>query len=100
MESLNGEGYSAECVYDAIQGEELIRKGSHDIVLLDYKMPALSGVDILKKLKSDNIQKRIFIFSGRPSTEQALKEEDLSDMVSGVIPKPVDFKTLLEKIKS
>jgi len=92
------EGHFAECTQDSVKGETLIRDGNYDIILLDYKMPLPGGIDILKNLKADNIRKRIFIISGRPSVEQALKEEDVSDMVSGIITKPFNLETLLEKI--
>ena len=93
------EGNFAECTQDSVKGETLIRDGNYDIILLDYKMPSLGGIDILKNLKADNIRKRIFVISGRPFVEQALKEEDVSDMVSGIITKPFNLETLLEKIK-
>ncbi len=94
------EGYFAECAQDSVKGEALIRDGGYDIILLDYKMPLQSGIDILKKLKADNIRKRIFIISGRPSTETSLKEEDVSDMVRGIITKPINLENLLETIKN
>lgn len=99
MELLNAEGYLAECIQDAVKGEGLMRSDKYDIVLLDFKMPLLSGLDILKKLKADNIRKRVYIFSGRPSLERVFREADLLDMVSGIIAKPIDFETLLENIK-
>lgn len=99
-ESLQSEEYIAEVIQDAIKGESLIRGSTYDIILLDYKMPNQSGIDILKKLKADGIKKRIFIFSGRPSVEKALKDADLLDMISGIINKPVSFEALLDKISS
>jgi DNA-binding response OmpR family regulator len=98
-ESLSYEGYSAKFAEDAVKGEALIRSDRYDIVLLDFKMPVLTGMDILKKLKADNIRKPIFLFSGRPSVEKALKEADLLGMISGVITKPISFEILLQKIK-
>jgi len=100
MESFKGEGYSPAYTSDVVKGEGLIRAGDYDTVLLDYKMPALTGVDMLKKLKADNVRKRIFIITGKPFVERALREEGLSDMVSGVISKPINFEALLEKIKN
>lgn len=99
MEALTGEGFFTRYSEDAGQGEALIRSGQFDIILLDYKMPLLSGVDILKRLKADHIRACIFFVSGRPSAEQALKDEGLSDRVNGIIAKPIDFKALLEKIR-
>lgn len=99
IDSLIEEGYSAESTQDPVKGISLMRDGGYDVILLDYRMPLLSGVDILKKLKADNVRKRIFIVSGRPSIEHVLKAENLSDMVSGIIPKPINFELLLEQIK-
>lgn len=98
MEAFTFEGHSVEFTNDAKKGEMLIRNGNHDIILMDFKMPLLSGVDILKKLKADNIRKRIFIISGMPFTEQALKEKKVFDMVSGIIAKPIDLKALIEML--
>lgn len=98
-ESLQAEGYVAECTQDTIEGERLVRSGSFDTVLLDFKMPNQSSVNMLKKLKADNVKKRIFIFSGKPFVERELKEIDLMDMTSGIISKPISFDALLDKIK-
>ena len=98
MDALTFEGHSVLYANDPVKGEQLIREGNHDIVLLDFKMPILCGVDILKNLKSDNIRKRIFMVTGGFFIEKALKEENVFDMVSGIIPKPIDFKYLITKI--
>jgi hypothetical protein len=65
--------------------EELIRGGDYDIVIPDYKLPLLGGVEVLIRLNADTIRKRIFTITGRPSVEQIVKEENLSDMVSAII---------------
>jgi len=97
-ESLIAEGYSVEYTADPLQGEELIRNGDYDTILLDYKMPVRTGIDILQNLKTDNIQKRIVFITGRPSVEQALRQENLLSLVDGIIKKPIDFERLLEII--
>jgi DNA-binding response OmpR family regulator len=97
-EALTLEGHSVEFTNDAKKGEKLIRDGNHDIILMDFKMPLFSGVDILKKLKDDNVKKRIFILSGMPFAEQTIKGKKIFDMVSGIIVKPINFKTLIDKI--
>ena len=99
IDSLISEGYEAERAPDAIQGEKFIRSNNYDVILLDYKMPLFSGLDILNKLKTDNIKKKIIIITGRPSAEKMIEEDGLSDMISGIISKPIDFKVLLEKIR-
>lgn len=99
-EALKEEGYCPECVSDPVKGEGLIMNGAYNTVLLDYKMPFLTGIDILKKLKAKNIKRRIFIVTGRPFVDQMLRKEKLQDMISGVISKPVNFEELLQEIKN
>lgn len=100
VDIFKNEGYDAVSSCDPYKGLALIEKGGHDIILLDYKMPGLTGADILKSLKRKMIYAHIFIISGKPFIENIIKEEGLSDMVSAVIPKPIDFETLIGKIKS
>ncbi|MFA5351561.1 MAG: response regulator [Candidatus Omnitrophota bacterium] len=99
IDLLTDQGYFTEFCHDPVEGESLIRAGGFDIILLDFKMPSIGGLEILRKLKADNIKKRIFIFSGRPSVEKELKESGLTETISGVIAKPIDFNTFLNKIK-
>lgn len=98
-EALEYEGYSAEYVCDAHKGEERMRSENFDIILLDYKMPVLSGLDILKNLKRDGLKRNILVVTGRPYIENALAEAGLSGNVSGIITKPIDFSMLLKKIE-
>lgn len=97
-ESFRALGHRIDHVQDAIKGETLIRKRTYDTILLDFKMSLFSGMDLLKKLKGFNIRARIFIFSGKPLMEKALKEAGLRNMVSGIIAKPIDFEILLDTI--
>ena len=97
-EILKDEGYLVEYTSDTTKAEELIDKGVFDIALFDYKMPRLTGADLLRKIKAKNPKTNVFIMSGRPFIETVLKEENVYDMVSGVITKPFSEMMLLEKI--
>lgn len=98
-ESLRAEGYHVDWTHDTFKGSSLIRDGRHDIILLDYKMKELTGLDILKSLKADKMERRVFLISGKPHIEQILADEGVSHMVSAVIYKPFNFENLLESIK-
>jgi two-component system copper resistance phosphate regulon response regulator CusR len=97
-DSLKAEGYSVDYTDNPLKGEQLIINNNYYVILLDYKMPILTGIDIIKKLKTNNISKRIFIITGRPSVEQVLREENLLDAISCIIKKPINFEYLLERI--
>jgi DNA-binding response OmpR family regulator len=97
-EILQGEGYSVENTSDTAEGENLLKEHSYDIVILDFKMQDLNGIDILKKIKAKDPTTKVCMISGRPFIEKLLEEEKVSHMVDGVINKPFDGKALIEKI--
>jgi two-component system phosphate regulon response regulator PhoB len=51
--SLSLAGYGVELVTDASAGERALRKGSHDLVILDVNLPKGTGVQLLRLLRED-----------------------------------------------
>ena len=78
----------------------MIKNNTYDIVLLDFKMPGLNGVDMLKKLKEKNTVTKVIIVSGKPFIEKTLEENKLNHLVEGFMNKPFAVEKLLEKIKA
>ncbi len=50
---LQQAGYEATTASDARQALEIVSKHPQDLVLTDLKMPGMSGIDLLKKLKEE-----------------------------------------------
>ena len=50
---FQGEGFNVEVALDGQQGLDLISRIKPDLVLLDMHLPNLSGLEILKKVRSD-----------------------------------------------
>jgi len=98
VETLKGENCRAEYECDAWRGEQLIKSGGYDTVLLDHKMSEMTGTEMLKRLKNCGVKSRIFIVSGRPSVEEEIRKENLFDMVSGIIMKPLDLNEFLRRV--
>ena len=100
VEMLREEGYSVNTTADLRQVEEHIKSGDFDTMILDYKMPGMTGVDVLRKVKAAKLTKEIFLVSGRPFVEKTLQIENVSDVVSGILHKPINFVELLDRIKN
>jgi DNA-binding NtrC family response regulator len=82
------DGYRVETAEDAAHALRLMDKGPWDIILLDIKMPGMSGLELQKQLK--NIDKNACIimitdFASVESAGQALKEGAFD-----YVTKPVD----------
>jgi len=62
---LSKQGYQVDCAGTAAEGLKLALKDIYDVILLDVRMPKMSGLDILKKLKDEEfISARIIVITG------------------------------------
>lgn len=98
-EILVGEGYLVKGTSDPLHGQGLIDTHKFDVAIIDYKLPGMTGVDLLRRIKKNNPGTKVFIVSGRSFLEKLIKEENVSHLVSGIISKPFDCEDLLKKIK-
>ncbi|MFC1467333.1 response regulator [Verrucomicrobiota bacterium] len=85
----------------AKNGEEAItqaRDHQPDLILLDMKMPVMSGYEVSQKLKADDQLKTIPIIA---VTASALKqdEEKISHMCDGYLRKPVSANDLIPELQ-
>lgn len=99
-EILKGEGYETQCVFDGLEGRKQIEKYDYDLLILDFKMPGLNGIEILKNIKKKGPKCKLFFVSGKPFIEKSIESENLSGFVDCVLQKPFDIETLLSKIKT
>ena len=97
-EVLRDEGHKVEVRLYTKETLPHLVPDDYDVIILDLKMPDLSGVDVLKSIKGQAFKARIFIVSGKPFIEKTLKEENLQSMVSHIIQKPFSIQNLIDKI--
>ena len=55
---LQYEGYEVEKAFDGRAGLDRALSGEFDLVLLDIMLPALSGMEVLRRLRSDLVVER------------------------------------------
>ena len=70
---LKSEGFN---VYTTDLGEEGIDLGKvydYDIILLDLKLPDMSGFEVLRSLRVSKVKTSIFILSGLPDIEDKVR---------------------------
>lgn len=98
-EALESEGLVVTTALDGFKGKELIEKSSYDIVLLDFKMPGPSGMELLTEVIAKKPKAKIFLISGKPFLDKFVNENGLASHVAGVLTKPFDVEELIQKIK-
>ncbi len=90
------EGFEVDSASDGEEALTKITKFKPDVVLLDVKMPKLSGMDVLEKLKKDNATKHIPVVI---LTNQSMEKADLDSAYNmGAIAYLVKTDTTLDEL--
>ena len=96
---LNAEG-GFETVTAASYDEAVERVENdegYDLVLLDYSMPGMSGIEGLQRMMKQTGHNRVAIISGTASREIA--EEALAMGAAGFLPKTLSAKSLINAVR-
>lgn len=89
FEVLLGDQYDllkAESGHEALH---ILETDTPQLMFLDIKMPGISGMDVLKKLKSD--RKRVDVVVITASSQDGIEEEARSLGVIDCLKKPLDI---------
>jgi two-component system, response regulator, stage 0 sporulation protein F len=69
-----------------------VRRERPDVVLLDIKMPAMNGLEVLKEIKKIDRSITVIVVSG--ISELPITDEAFRNDAFGYVPKPFDFRYL------
>jgi DNA-binding NtrC family response regulator len=71
---------------EGLQGLEFLKKEVFDIVILDLKMPGISGMSVLKKIKENHLDTAVIIITGYATVESAVEAMKIG--ANDFLPKP------------
>ena len=90
-------------IIDARSGLEalkVIEVERPDVILMDMHLPEMDGITATRIIKSNEDTRSIPILAFTAAASESDKEELLNKGFDGYIPKPVEFKNLLEMIST
>ncbi len=70
---LSREGYSVDITDDPSNGVEMFLANAYDLVLCDLKMPGMSGLDVLERLRHENRDISVIMMTAYASAETAVE---------------------------
>ncbi len=96
-EGLEEEGYDITIAVDGIQGLEKFAISKPDLVLLDWMLPKMDGIEVCKALHKQDKETPILFLTAKDTVKETI--EGLRAGANDYIKKPFSFEELLERIK-
>ena len=94
---LERRGFTCTDAQDGARALECVRRASFDAALLDLKMPGLSGMETLKKLRDESPNTAVIIISGYASIDSAV--ETVKAGAFDYLPKPFTPEVLTSRVR-
>jgi CheY-like chemotaxis protein len=97
--SLKRAGFIVTVVSNGQEALDTIRRQPPDVVLLDWMMPELDGLETCRQLKADPDTAMIPVVFLTAKSQEAEIQRGLSLGASGYVTKPFDALTLGQQLK-
>ncbi len=96
VERFSLRGIEARSANRGVEALALVEACVPDVVILDLKMPDLSGLEVMSRIKGIDPSIEIIILTGHGSTTAGI--DGMEQGAFDYMMKPVDLTVLLEKI--
>jgi CheY-like chemotaxis protein len=97
-EVLKALGYSSSTCNNANEALLQFQDGDYDVVLTDYRMPEMTGIELCRQVRKSNASVPVILMSGyNPTMEE--NEMHLSP-INLILEKPIEMACLDRAIKS
>ena len=86
-------GYQADVAEDGPTALKLIDHNSYGLVIIDYQMPGMNGVELFRKMREIRPEITGIFLTGYTTIDVVYPA--IESGILRVLPKPVDFKELM-----
>lgn len=97
QQGLEEEGYEISTASDGLMGLEVTQKENFDLILLDWLMPKMNGLEVCKAIRTKNKITPIIFLTAKDTVQDTI--EGLKAGANDYIKKPFSFDELVERIK-
>lgn len=96
-QGLEEEGYEVLSASNGQLGIDLALSVDIDLILLDWMLPKVTGIDVCKTIRKTNLDVPILFLTAKDTVQETI--EGLKAGANDYIKKPFSFEELLERIK-
>lgn len=95
---LKRNSYLVDSAFDGEEALIFIRDYNYDIIVLDIMLPHIDGLEVLKRIRRDNIQTPVILLTARSTVEDKITGLDLG--ADDYLAKPFSTEELLARIRA
>jgi DNA-binding NtrC family response regulator len=95
---LQGAGYTVQTAATGEDGLALARGNIYDVILSDMRMPGMSGIDVLRKLREQHVDSAFIVMTGFGTVDTAVESMKLGAV--DFVQKPFFRDELLMRVRS
>ena len=95
---LEYEGYKVAKAENGLDALEAYRSKSWDLILLDVMLPGISGIELLRRIRTNDQQTPVILLTAKSSVEDKVSGLDLG--ANDYITKPFQIEELLARIRA
>lgn len=97
-DTLEYEGFVVEEAEDGQEALEKIQSNQYDVIILDYMMPRMTGLELLEQLQPLELAVPVIMLTAK--AQKTDQEAALAKGASYFVPKPFSPNELVELVKS
>jgi len=97
-QGLEEHGYSVDMAHDGEEGLYMAKNYPVDVIVLDIMLPIMSGLDILKILRKNEINTPVIMLTAKDTLRDKIGGLDTG--ADDYLTKPFDFDELLARIRA
>lgn len=90
--------YSVDAVYDGRDALDYARTEEYDGIILDVMMPKMSGLEVLRRLRSEGCRTPVLLLTAKAEVEDRIEGLDLG--ADDYLPKPFAMGELLARVRA
>jgi len=98
-ELLKSQGYKVLEASTGLEGWRIARQLNPEIILMDIGLPDISGLEVIKRLKKDEVLRAIPILAVTIHSADRDKKSFLAEGCDGHIPKPITVSEFLQTVE-
>lgn len=95
---LTREGYQVDITHDGLEGSQLAQSGGYDVLILDWMLPALSGLELCQQLRARGDTTPVLFLTAKDTLDDRV--EGLDAGADDYLVKPFELRELLARVRA